>query len=157
MTAGTIATSDVVNLNSYSAFTLAKKGITCAPVFVASGLTKTWNGITWSSPDLLPTPPSLADKAVINSAFLGSLSCNSLELNADITLLDGQIVEIVDRVSGSGKIIMSSQAIVVQRSNTQETPNIVLTKTSREMKMFDYIYWGTPISENFISRFESNL
>lgn len=152
LNSGSITSIGNVDLSKYSSFSLGAKG-GCALEVASSGITKTWNLLGWVGADSLPTTlPSLADKAVINSAFTGNLSCNSLELNADITLLDGQIVEIVDRVSGLGKIIMSSQASVVQRSNTAETPNIVLTKTTRLMKMFDYIYWGTPISENFVTQ-----
>ena len=153
LNSGSITSIGNVDLSKYSSFSLGAKG-GCALEVASSGITKTWTLLGgWVGADLLPTtPPSLADKAVINSAFTGNLSCNSLVLNANITLLDGQLVEIVDRVSGSGIIFMSSQASVVQRSNTQETPNIVLTKTSREMKMFDYIYWGTPISGNFVTQ-----
>ena len=145
LTAGSITSIGDVTLSDYSAFSLGAKG-GCAVIVASSGITKTWNG-SWDT-----GAPTLADKAIINSAFVGNLSCYSLNLIADITLSDGQLVEIVEGVTGNGKIIMSSQASVVQRSNSLDRPNIVLTKTTREMKMFDYVYWGTPILENSISQ-----
>ena len=142
-----------VSLNDYSAFSLGKKG-GCALLIPYSGITKTYNFGGWVS-----GAPTLADNVVINSDFYGNLSCNSLELNADIILTDGQLVEVVNGVTtGPGfegkKIIMSSQASVVQRDGSATAPNIELTKTTRSMKMFDYIYWGTPISENAIPQID---
>ena len=152
VTAGSITSIGDVTLSDYSAFSLGKKG-GCAVIVASSGITKTWTLLGWVGADTFPTtPPTLADKAIISSAFVGNLSCYSLKLDANITLIDGQLVEIVEGVTGDGKIIMSSQASVVQRSNSLDRPKIVLTKTTREMKMFDYVYWGTPILENSISQ-----
>lgn len=151
LTSGSITSIGDVTLGDYSAFSLGKKG-GCAIFIPYSGITKTWNGATWLNGSFPILAPTLADNVVIDSPFSGNLSCNSLVLNENITLTDGQLVEVVEGVTGNGKIIMSSQASVVQRDGFATAPNIELTKTTRSMKMYDYIYWGTPISENFISQ-----
>ncbi len=142
---GSITSFNDVVLDDYSAFTLGRKGI-CSLLISASGATKTWNG-SWDN-----GAPNLSDRAVINSAFSGPISCNSLQLNADLTLANGQLAEIVNGVTGVGKIIMANQASVVQRSTSTDRPNIELTKQSRPMRGFDYIYWGTPTVENVFSQ-----
>ena len=114
LTSGTIQTTNAINLANYSAFTLAKKGTICAEVFAATGTTKTWNG-TWS-----PSAPSEIDNAVIAGAGSpGSFVCNSLAVNANISLTDGQTIEVVNASTGSGTITMSSQASVLQRNEAR--------------------------------------
>lgn len=148
MTAGSITTSASVDLSAYSYFSLGSKGDSCSPLVASSGNTKTWNG-SWS-----PSAPTLADPVVINAAYSGSsFECNSLVLNANVTLTDGQYIEIVYGVTGTGTIIMSSEASIVQRASGVSAPNIELTKKSRDvMRLYDYIYWGTPIAGNFLSQ-----
>jgi hypothetical protein len=148
LTTGSISSTAAVDINAIKYFSLAAKSSpTCLPLIASSGITKNWNG-SWS-----PSAPTLADPAVINAAYSGSIACNSLLLNADVTLANGQNIEVVNSVSGTGKIIMASQATVVQRSAAALAPNIELTKQTRSvMRQFDYIYWGTPIAGNFASQ-----
>lgn len=142
---GSITSFNDVELDDFSAFTLGRSGF-CSILVSASGATKTWNG-SWDT-----GAPNLSDRAVINSPFSGSISCNSLELNADLTLANGQLADIVNGVDGEGKIIVASQANVVQRSTSSLKPTIELTKQSRPMRGFDYIYWGSPTVENVFSQ-----
>jgi hypothetical protein len=148
MTAGSISTVGTVNLASYKYFSLGAKGNACPPLVAFSGTTCTWTGV-WT-----PSTPTLADRAVISAPYAnGSFACNSLVIDAIITLTDGQNIEIVNEVTGSSRIIMSSEASVVQRASGVTAPNIELTKRSRSvMRRYDYIYWGTPIAGNFIAQ-----
>ena len=146
LTSGTIATAAAVTLNDYSAFTLVKRAVTCAELVVSSGLTRTWNGSAWD------TAPTLADAAVLSGAYpstAGSFVCNSLAIGTNnITLIDGQTIEVVNGISGTGTITMSSQASILQRNDASTiTPTIALTKSTRTgMFANDYIYWGSPLS-----------
>jgi hypothetical protein len=149
ITTGSISSTGTIALSSYEYFSLGAEEIICAPIVAASGNTSTWNGTAW---DVTPT---LADVAIVASNTPnspGSFACNSLVLGADITLTNGQNVEVVNGVTGIGKIVMASEASVVQREKTATAPSIVLTKTSRAMRQYDYIYWGTPIAGNFLSQ-----
>jgi len=140
---GSITSTTNVTLSTYTAFALGKKVEACTDLITSSGTTKTWNGASWS-----PSTPTLADPVIISGAYSGNLSCNSLTLNANVTLADGQLLEIVNGATGSGKVIMSSQASLVQRNGASAAPSIELTKTTRQTRRFDYIYWGTPISQD---------
>lgn len=148
VTAGTITSSANVDLSTYSYFTVGAKASVCSPLIVSSGITKTWNG-SWS-----PSAPTIADPVVIAASYAnGSFQCNSLVLNANATLQNGQYIEVVNGVTGSGKIIMSSEANFVQRASDATAPNIELTKTTRNiMRRYDYVYWGTPIAGDFFSQ-----
>ena len=121
----------------------------CLPTWGFLGITTTWNGTTWS-----PSVPTLIDKAVINSAYAaGSFSCNSLVLNADITLGANENIEVVNGVTGSSKIIMATSASFVQRATGVSAPNVEMTKTREAIRRYDYTYFGTPIAGNFFSDF----
>jgi len=144
---GTITTSAAVILSNYNAFTLAKKGILCADLIAYSGITRTWDGTSW---DIVPT---LADAVVIMGTFPstgGSFVCNSLVVNANITLIDNQTIEVVNGITGSGTITMSSASSILQRNDTSViTPTIALSKSTRiGMYAYDYIYWGSPLKTN---------
>jgi hypothetical protein len=147
LTSGSVTTSSDVVLSNYTAFTLAGKGVSCAPVFAGTGTMKTWNG-SWS-----PNDPTENDPATIASAGNpGSFVCNSLILSANATITGTQTIEVVNGVTGTGKIIMSSESSFVQRNPTAAAPAIELTKTTRSIKRFDYVYWGSPVSGNVFSQ-----
>jgi hypothetical protein len=149
LTSGTIATAAAVTLANYSAFTLAKRGITCAELVAASGNTSTWNGTSWD------TPPTLSDSAVLTGNYPGgSFVCNSLAIGTNsITLIDGQTIEVVNGITGSGTITMSNTASILQRNDASTiSPTINLTKKTRlGMYANDYIYWGSPLVSTSLS------
>jgi hypothetical protein len=124
------------------------RDVLCGQVFASTG-TKTWNG-GW-----VPAgSPTLFDDVIIAAPYSnGSFTCNSLTLNADISLFDDEVIEIVNGVSGSNKIVMSTNASVIQRGGTTGVgPNIQLTKQTRSLQRGDYTYFGTPIAGNFFSQ-----
>jgi hypothetical protein len=146
-TTGSITSSSAIALSTYDALAIGRKGVSCAELITSSGTIKTWNG-SWS-----PAAPTLADPVVISAAYAaGSFACNSITLNANVTLTGTQSLEIVYGATGTGKVIMSSEASLVQREKTATAPAIELTKTTRPMKRFDYIYWGAPISQDAFSQ-----
>lgn len=152
LTSGTIATSAAVNLSDYSAFTLAKRAIVCAELVTTSGQTRTWNGTSW---DVVPT---LADAVQLTGNYpgtAGSFVCNSLNIGTNnITLTNGQTVEVVNGISGTGTITLSSEASILQRNDASSiAPQIILTKSTRTgMYAYDYIYWGSPLTTDSFSQ-----
>jgi hypothetical protein len=146
---GSITSSFVVVLSNYSAFALGQKGVDCVALVASSGNIKTWNCSSW-----IGGTPTLADPVSLSAAYSeGSFACNSLNLNVfDVTLSGTASLEIVNGVSGTGKIIMSSEASLVQRNAAATAPTIELTKTTRPIKRFDYVYWSQPISGDAFSQ-----
>ena len=154
-TAGSIKSTSDVNLILYRYLTIGAKGDACQPIVDANTIVKTWSG-TWSGDNL---PPNEFNAVILTASYNtelhgGSFSCNSLVLNEGVTLTitDEKSIECVKGVTGSGKIILSSTANFVQRDNGALAPKIELTKRTRKMRRYDYIYWGTPISGDFKSQ-----
>lgn len=149
---GSITSSTAVNLTQYDAFAIGEKGVTCFDIN-SSGITRTWNGSSWSS------TPTLADAVTLNANYSGgSFQCYALNLNGyDVTLSGTQSVEVVDGVSGSGTIKITGDANLVQYKSGGTKPNIEITRTTRSMKRFDYVYWGTPVEENVFSQLSNAI
>lgn len=153
LTAGTITTSAAVALSNYTAFTIGEKGVSCAPVFAGTGNTITFNGTSWSG-----TPSDNDFVTITGAGNPGSFVCNTLDTGTfDITLTGDQSIEVVNDVIGSGKIIMSSETSFVQRKTNGTPPTIELTKTTRAIKRYDYVYWGSPVSDNAFSQLSNAL
>jgi hypothetical protein len=154
LTTGSVTTTAAVNLSSYNAFTLAGKGSSCPPDFPGTG-TKTWTSSGWSPAG----NPTLYDAVTLEANYpstQGSFVCNSLAMaDFTITLSGSQSIEVVNDVTTTGsnaKIIMSSESSFVQRKENGTAPKIELTKTTRAIIRYDYVYWGSPVSGNVISQ-----
>ena len=148
ISAGTITSTSDVDLSTFKYFTFGKKE-TCAPVIADNGVTTTWSGTTWNNGT--PTAQSIA---VLNANYSGSIIANSLDMGSfNVTLADGEVMEIVKGVvSTGGKVIMSSEASLVQRDDTAVAPPIELTKNTRNLKRYNYTYFGSPVEENVFSQ-----
>ena len=137
---GSVTSTEDVVLTNYSAFSIGLKGIVCTDLVYTNGSLITWDGTNFSA------TPTYSDAVTINSAVSpGSFVCNSLLLNYNITLTSTQSIEVINGITGSGKIIMSSQSSLVQRATGVSKPTIELTKATRTLKQFDYTYFGSPI------------
>ena len=149
---GSITSSSAVNLSQYAAFAIGEKGVTCVEV-VSSGLTRTWNGSAWS------TTPTLTDAVTLNANYSGgSFQCYALNLNGyDVNLSGTQTLEVVDGVTGSGTIKMTNESNLVQYNAGGAKPTIELTRTTRSMRRYDYVYWGTPVVENVFSQLNNAI
>ena len=147
ISAGTITSTSDVDLSTFKYFTFGKKE-TCAPVIANNGVTTTWSG-TWSHGT--PTAQSIA---VLNANYSGNIIANSLNMGSyNVTLADGEVMEIVKGVvSTGGKVIMSSEASLVQRDDTAVAPPIELTKNTRNLKRYNYTYFGSPVEGNVFSQ-----
>jgi hypothetical protein len=153
LTVGSVTSTLPINFATYSKFTIAAKG-SCSPLVDSNGEVRIWNGAWVNALSAPASAPTLQNPVIIQTAYnAGSFSCNTLQLNADITLNSNQYVEIVNGVTGSSKIIMASSASVVQRANGVGAPTIEMTKTRTGLRRYDYVYFGTPIAGNFFADF----
>lgn len=144
---GSISTMDFVNLSEYDAFTIGEKGLVCE-VIPSSGITRNWDGNAWD------TVPTINDLVVLNGAYnAGSFDCYSLNLNGNNIELEGdETLQVVDGVSGTGIIKLIDNASLVQHNPGGAKPQIEMTRTTRAMRRFDYVYWGVPVVENVFSQ-----
>lgn len=143
LTTGSITSTAAVSPGVYQAVTIGvKTEASCLPVLVSSGNVKTWNGSSWS-----PSAPGINDPIVIDGPFSGSLACHSVTLNADYTLEDGETLEVVNGFTGSGTVIMSPEASLLQRNGTAAPPKIQMRKITTPMRRLDYVLLSSPIND----------
>jgi hypothetical protein len=142
-TEGSITSASAVTLEDYEAITIGVKAFaSCFPVVASSGDVKTWDGTSWS-----PSEPLANDPVVIDGPFSGSLACHSVTLNADYTLADGDMLDVMDGFDGTGKVVMSSEASLLQHNGNAAPPSIQMTKITNPMRRFDYVFLSSPIND----------
>ncbi|AWH86560.1 hypothetical protein HYN59_16240 [Flavobacterium album] len=142
-TAGSITSTSAVSPGTYSAVTLGVKiDTSCFPILASSGNIKTWNGSSWS-----PSAPQANDPVVINAPFSGSLTCHSITMNANYTLADGDVLDVVRGFTGNGTVIMSPEASLLQRDGSAAPPKIQISKITNPMRRFDYVFLSSPIND----------
>ncbi|WP_432671237.1 T9SS type A sorting domain-containing protein [Flavobacterium sp. SM2513] len=140
-----ITTTQDVNLATYSNYAIgSRKDIACYTPITSSEIIKTWNGTSWS-----PSAPGITDPIVIDGPLTvaSHLECYSVTLNNDVTLTDGKKLTVVNGFVGTGKIIMSNLASVIQQNPTADAPKIQMTKIAEQMRRYDYVYLGNPIND----------
>lgn len=152
---GTITSNADVDLSTYKFFTLARKD-NCAPVVNAVGNPVRWNGTNWVDTVTLAVvgAPTETSTAILGAPFSGNLTANTLDMAShNVTLADGQVMDIVKGVTyTTGKVIMSSNASLVQRDDSADAPQIELTKNTRSLRRYDYTYFGSAVEENIFSQ-----
>jgi hypothetical protein len=132
--------------------------------------THTWNGTSWSPSTGFGIDSNLlfsADYTVGTNATPGGTAAgftvNSIQVadGITVTIPDGKFIKVYNEgnTNISGKVIVANQANFVQTCNETgiQSPNIELTKSTREMNFLDYIYWGSPVKENVTSQLPSDF
>lgn len=147
---GSITSTGTVDVSLYSAFTIGEKGVTCFAAVTPSGTTRTWNG-TW---DVTPT---INDAVTLSANYSGpAFQCYSLSLGANNVTINGGTLEVVGDITGTGKVFLDGDEGLVQHLSGAAKPQIELTRTTRAIKRFDYVYWGAPVVENVFSQLDNN-
>ncbi|MNR97074.1 hypothetical protein D3C72_282390 [compost metagenome] len=132
--------------------------------------THTWNGTSWSPATGFGIDSNLlfnANYTVGTNSSPGGTTAgftvNSIQVadGVTVTIPDGKFIKVYNEgnTNISGKVIVSNQANFVQSCNETGilSPNIELTKSTREMNFLDYIYWGSPVKENITSQLPSDF
>lgn len=158
LTSGFIKSTNPINLSEYSAFAIGEKGVDCFPAVTASS-TKDWFGGTWDGTGWNgTTSPLIENPVTLHANYNGpGFKCYSLNLqNYNVTLTSGTL-EVVGNITGSGKIILDENDGLVQHISIATKPQIELTRTTRSgMRKFDYVYWGSPVTENVLTQLDAN-
>lgn len=140
---GSVTSLNDIVLSDYSAIALGKRGVDCFPAVTVSTTTKTWlNTSAWDG----GTSPLIENPVILQADYNGpGFKCYSLNLqNHNVTLTTGTL-EVVGDITGTGKIILNESEGLVQHLSGAAKPLIELTRTTRDMRQFDYVYWGAPV------------
>ncbi|MBF6642267.1 fibronectin type III domain-containing protein [Flavobacterium sp. J49] len=127
------------------------------PVVYSNGVfvgfpSTTWNGSSWSS-----GVPNISTKAIFNGNYTstGNLSVCSVEvLSGNVIINSGHTLTAQNDVKVTGgTLTFQNNASLVQVNNLNNTGaqfantgNITYKRNSTPVKIFDYIYWSTPVS-----------
>lgn len=127
----------------------------------ASDGTKKWNGTNWLifSSGLVTTAPTFKNNALFltnYSTALGNIQCNNIEVGDGVvvTIEEDTYVEALNNVNTNltGKIIVKNTGNLVQRCDSKpSSARIEHKKTTGIKRKWDYVYWGTPITQNMFS------
>lgn len=117
-------------------------------------LRSVWNGV-WT-----PAAPSSTRKAIFESSYDsefdgGSITACSCEIQSGATVaIDvNDTFDIGSEVVNNGMLEIKNSGSLVQRYDyASNIGNIKMTRTTRNMFRWDYVYWGSPVEENNIAQ-----
>lgn len=167
LTAGSITSTSNVNLAGFKVFTFAQRNdLDCYDASITyDGVAKYWLAEGWStnSTSYVPTsPPSNRNQAhIYSNAPVPSFSCFSLTLRSDLVINPSITVDVLRGLTYmSGKIVVKDGGSFIRWASSTTvigTPTVVIEKTTRNMRMNDYIYWGAPVNENAFTQINGAL
>jgi hypothetical protein len=132
-------TSDSNNLNNLFFNNIQVQ--TCA-------MTTTWNGTSWDKG--LPN----ANKNVVfsgNYSSTGSISACSVQVsnNAVVTINSGHTLTIANNLTvdtGATLQFENTSSLIQTNASAINTGNIIYKRNSAPMRLYEYTYWSTPVS-----------
>ena len=89
---------------------------------------------------------------------------NQLNVTSSILQIDSNklvtVTNAINNTSGNDILVLNGGNLVQitdvdNATANNNVGNIKMTRTSRAMKIFDYIYWGSPVKENIVSQIPS--
>lgn len=152
----TIANPIATNITATTNYTVTIRdgnGISASATrAVSMGNTTTWTG-TWNNG--APTNTSVAIIAADFTAT-GSITCCSLTVNnnAIVVIPSGFTVTINGALTvSSGSFTLNNNANLIQTSNTVNSGNIIVKRSSSALKRLDYTLWSSPVDGQQLQAF----
>ncbi|WP_284653330.1 T9SS sorting signal type C domain-containing protein [Flavobacterium terrisoli] len=127
--------------------------IASANVVISQQPTNTWNGSVWSN-----GTPTSAQKLVFsgNYSSAGNVSgCSCQVTSGTVVFNSGHTLTLTNDVSVSpgGSLTFENNASLVQTNDfASNSGNIVYKRNTAPMKLYDYGYWSSPISNATLSQ-----
>jgi len=167
LTEGSITSLSEIDLVSFSAFTLAQRSdLDCYDANVAfNGVTKYWLAEGWSSNSasyFATSAPNNANQVhIYSNVAVPSFSCFSLTLRSDLVINPGITIDVLrGLIYLSGKIVVKDGGSFIRwapNTTVVGTPTVVIEKTTRDMRVNDYIYWGAPVNGNAFTQIDDAI
>lgn len=133
--------------------------VICFLIFQLShSQTTTWNGSTWDN----GVPNSTTDAVFSgNYSSSGNLSVKSITVNspANVTFNSSHTLTVQDNITvySSSNLIFENNASLLQvNSSASNTGNITYKRNSTPMRLYEYTYWGSPVSGQVLNSFSPN-
>ncbi|MFY7811745.1 MAG: hypothetical protein ACOVQ2_08440, partial [Flavobacterium sp.] len=122
----------------------------------ATGGSTTYTSGGWSN-----GTPDRTKNTIINSDYVttssNTFSCNDLTIadGVSLTISDETFIEVLNNINTNttGKIIVNNKGNLVQRCDEKvPSARIEFKKTTRNLKAYDYSYFGVPITGNIANQ-----
>ena len=116
---------------------------------------------TWATQAWTPAGnPTENDKVILddnyNTTANGNLAGCECQINSGktVTITSGNYIEIQSNLINNGNAIEieNGGSLVQYNDYATNLGNINITRTTRNMNAYDYIYWGSPVQGNVISQ-----
>lgn len=152
--------SDITGLEGYQYYCQVRENT--ATCFVASDAvvirepqTITWDGFDWTS----GITPSFATNVIFDANYdtsvHGDVTACACQINTGrvVTIASGGYLDIFDGVNNQGTLNIDDTGSLKQHNDDAVNfGNIKMTRTTRNMYRWDYVYWGSPVEENIIAQ-----
>lgn len=133
-------------------------------IFNVINCKKTWNGGTgdWNNPSSwIPVGVPTANSCIVIPNGVLALTTEGKGKNLNIsagtlTVNSGASLTIKDAitVNNSASVILEDSANLVQEGSTNtNSGNIIVKRTAKPMKRFDYTYWSSPVANQSLHAF----
>lgn len=127
-------------------------------ITVSQQPTNTWNGSSWSN-----GIPSSAQKLVFsgNYSSTGNVSgCSCQVTSGNVVFNAGHTLAITNdvKVNSGATLVFENQSSLVQTNDTSvNSGNIVYKRKTTPVKLYDYTYWSSPVSNATLSQLAGDL
>lgn len=167
LTSGSITSITNVNLANFSAFTLGMRNSADCVLPAGTTNSKFWLAEGWSSnsSSYIPTtPPDYGSATNINVDYNGpSFFTNTLVIRngSNLIINQGVTVEVLRGITAMGAnirvTVKNGGSFLRRTTGLIGTLTAIVEKTTRDMRLNDYIYWGSPMSGNVFSQIDGAI
>jgi len=165
VTTNVLAISDITGLEGYQYYCQVRENT--ATCFKASNAvqirepqTITWNGTTWTSGITPSFTTNVIFDADYDTALNGDVTACSCHINSGkvVNIASEDYFDIYNGVTNSGTLNIANSASLKQHNDFAiNSGAIKMTRTTRNMYRWDYVYWGSPIQESLMSQIPYNF
>lgn len=128
------------------------------PALVVCSTTTTWNGTAWDNGTPTNTTNAIFTGNYNSSANLTACSI-TVNNNAIVTFNSNHTLTIendITVISGSSLIFENNASLLQINDAGINTGNITYKRDSTPMKLYEYTYWGSPVSGEILNSFSPN-
>ncbi|MDP2162177.1 MAG: GEVED domain-containing protein [Flavobacterium sp.] len=159
-TTNVLTISDITGLDGYQYYCQVRENnVTCyvasEAVVIREPQTIIWDGVDWTSSITPSFNTNVIFDADYDTSVHGDVTACACQINTGrvVTIASGGYLDIFDGVNNQGTLNIDDTGSLKQHNDDAVNfGNIKMTRTTRNMYRWDYVYWGSPVEENIIAQ-----
>jgi hypothetical protein len=110
-------------------------------------------GVIPNSTDCVVVPITSNNPIISGSGYNGLAGTLKVLNGAILTVNSNNNISVTDwvNVESTGTFILQNNANLVQVNNVSNTGNIIYNRTANNIRGFDYVYWSSPVVNQFLT------